>query len=393
MKLAYLCADPGVPVYGTKGCSLHVQEIVRAFDRIGLTGTLFAQRVDGKAPADLEHIEVVELPALPAVGGPARERALQAANTGIARQVSGRGPFDIVYERYSLWSHAGLSAGKVAGAVTVLEVNAPLIEEQARFRELHDKKAALNTSLRAFAAADVIVAVSDGVARYLEQFAQARNKVHVIPNGVDTARFDHVPAQREERGEPFTVGFVGTLKPWHGVDILIEAFARLRAKIPECRLLLVGDGPERTSLAAQAYSLGVADAVEFAGAVPAAEIPALLARMDVGVAPYPELRDFYFSPLKVYEYMASALPVVASSIGQICDVIEDGQDGLLCRPGDADDIVDACTRLYHDDRLRNRLGLLARRKVLADHTWHSVGLHILNLASLPISGSEKVALQ
>ena len=393
MKLAYLCADPGVPVYGTKGCSLHVQEIVRAFDRIGLTGTLFAQRVDGKAPADLEHIEVVELPALPAVGGPARERALQAANTGIARQVSGRGPFDIVYERYSLWSHAGLSAGKVAGAVTVLEVNAPLIEEQARFRELHDKKAALNTSLRAFAAADVIVAVSDGVARYLEQFAQARNKVHVIPNGVDTARFDHVPAQREERGEPFTVGFVGTLKPWHGVDILIEAFARLRAKIPECRLLLVGDGPERTSLAAQAYSLGVADAVECAGAVPAAEIPALLARMDVGVAPYPELRDFYFSPLKVYEYMASALPVVASSIGQICDVIEDGQDGLLCRPGDADDIVDACTRLYHDDRLRNRLGLLARRKVLADHTWHSVGLHILNLASLPISGSEKVALQ
>ena len=393
MKLAYLCADPGVPVYGTKGCSLHVQEIVRAFDRIGLTGTLFAQRVDGKAPADLEHIEVVELPALPAVGGPARERALQAANTGIARQVSGRGPFDIVYERYSLWSHAGLSAGKVAGAVTVLEVNAPLIEEQARFRELHDKKAALNTSLRAFAAADVIVAVSDGVARYLEQFAQARNKVHVIPNGVDTARFDHVPAQREERGEPFTVGFVGTLKPWHGVDILIEAFARLRAKIPECRLLLVGDGPERTSLAEQAYSLGVADAVEFAGAVPAAEIPALLARMDVGVAPYPELRDFYFSPLKVYEYMASALPVVASSIGQICDVIEDGQDGLLCRPGDADDIVDACTRLYHDDRLRNRLGLLARRKVLADHTWHSVGLHILNLASLPITGSEKVALQ
>lgn len=393
MKLAYLCADPGVPVYGTKGCSLHVQEIVRAFDRIGLTGTLFAQRVDGKAPADLEHIEVVELPALPAVGGPARERALQAANTGIARQVSGRGPFDIVYERYSLWSHAGLSAGKVAGAVTVLEVNAPLIEEQARFRELHDKQAALNASLRAFAAADVIVAVSDGVARYLEQFAQARNKVHVIPNGVDTARFDHVPAQREERGEPFTVGFVGTLKPWHGVDILIEAFARLRAKIPECRLLLVGDGPERTSLAEQAYSLGVADAVEFAGAVPAAEIPALLARMDVGVAPYPELRDFYFSPLKVYEYMASALPVVASSIGQICDVIEDGQDGLLCRPGDADDIVDACTRLYHDDRLRNRLGLLARRKVLADHTWHSVGLHILNLASLPITGSEKVALQ
>ena len=393
MKLAYLCADPGVPVYGTKGCSLHVQEIVRAFDRIGLTGTLFAQRVDGKAPADLEHIEVVELPALPAVGGPARERALQAANTGIARQVSGRGPFDIVYERYSLWSHAGLSAGKVAGAVTVLEVNAPLIEEQARFRELHDKKAALNASLRAFAAADVIVAVSDGVARYLEQFAQARNKVHVIPNGVDTARFDHVPAQREERGEPFTVGFVGTLKPWHGVDILIEAFARLRAKIPECRLLLVGDGPERTSLAEQAYSLGVADAVEFAGAVPAAEIPALLARMDVGVAPYPELRDFYFSPLKVYEYMASALPVVASSIGQICDVIEDGQDGLLCRPGDVDDIVDACTRLYHDNRLRDRLGLLARRKVLADHTWHSVGLHILNLASLPITGSEKVALQ
>src|SRR5690606_13714515 len=124
-----------------------------------------------------------------------------------------------------------------------------------------------------------------------------------------------------------TVGFVGTLKPWHGVSLLLEAFARLAADFAGVRLLIVGDGPERAALDQQAAALGIASLTEFTGAVDPELIPALLAEMDVAVAPYPRLDDFYFSPLKVLEYMAAGRAVVASRIGMIPEWIEHAGTG------------------------------------------------------------------
>jgi len=377
VRVAYVCADPGVPVFGTKGASVHVQAIAGALLRRGAEVTLLATRTGGMVPAALAHAEVVALPALPKGDAAARERAAQAANAGLAAALRALGPVDLVVERYSLWSHAALEHARAAGVPAVLEVNAPLVDEQGRHRALHDRPAAERVARRAFAAATAIVAVSEPVADWVAaRCADGRRRVHVVGNGVDPDRFPPV----ERPPGRCTVGFVGTLKPWHGVEVLVDAFDRLHARRPGVRLLVVGDGPQSPWLRADLARRPCAPAVEFTGSVDPAAVPAALARMDVAVAPYPPLEPFYFSPLKVVEAMASGLPVVCSRIGALPDLVRDGVTGVLCRPGDPFDLAAALELLAADPPLRRRLGEEGRARVLASHTWDQVAGEVLRLA-------------
>jgi glycosyltransferase involved in cell wall biosynthesis len=383
MRIAYVCADPGVPVFGTKGCSVHVQEVLRAFRGCGAQVELFATYLGGEPPPDLRAVSVHPLPAVPKGDRAARERAALALNAEVDSALRGAGRFDLVYERYALWSFAGMEHAREAGVPGLLEVNAPLVEEQAAFRGLADRAGAERVARRAFGAAGALLAVSRGVADYLEGFPGTRGRVHVVPNGVNLARFPAgVRPSRPAAPGVFTVGFVGTLKPWHGLPALAEAFARLHDRHPDTRLLIVGDGTERATFEADLAARGLAGAAVLTGAVPPGEVPGLLASMDAGVAPYPPRAGFYFSPLKVFEYMAAGLPVVASRIGQVAELLADGVTGLLCPPGDAGALAEALARLREDARLRGRLGGAARRAVRRRHTWGGVARRVLRVAGL-----------
>ena len=383
MRVAYVSMDPGVPAFGVKGCSVHVQEGLRALARQGLHPTLFTARPGGSPPADLAHVPVRTLPRPPEAAPDVRERATYSANGVLAEHLAEHEPFDLVYERYALWSFAAMEAGRAASIPTVLEVNAPLIDEQARHRTLTGVGGARAASRRAFASADVILAVSGGVADWLEGFAEARGRIHVVPNGVDADRVrPGLPPAWVTPDDTYVVGFVGSLKPWHGLSVLAEAFAHVHHTAPHTRLLLVGDGPEREPVLAQLDALGVRDAVHVAGAVSPADIPGWLSAMDVAVAPYAEATDCYFSPLKVFEYMAAGLPVVASRVGQVAEVLEHEATGLLVEPGEADTLAEALNRLRHDPLLRMRLGATARATVLMRHTWAAVFQQVLMLAGL-----------
>jgi glycosyltransferase involved in cell wall biosynthesis len=127
---------------------------------------------------------------------------------------------------------------------------------------------------------------------------------------------------------------------------------------------------------------GLGQASVFTGAVDPERVPGLLASMDVAVAPYPLLEHFYFSPLKVYEYMAAGLPVVASRIGQLQTLIKPGHNGLLVSPGDAAELAAALEQLQSDRNLRARLGQSARQTVLSRFTWDEVVARIFELAEL-----------
>ncbi len=382
MRIAYICADPGVPVFGRKGSSIHVQEVIRGFLRQGADVDLFATRLDGEVPSDLQEVRLHWLPALPKGDLAIREQASIGANRSLHAALARQGSFDLVYERYSLWSFAGMEYAQTRELRGMLEVNAPLIEEQERHRGLIDRSSAESVAERVFAAASCVVAVSNEIARHLELYPALRGRVHVVPNGVNPGRF---PENRQAScpAEPgtFTVGFVGTLKPWHGLDILMNAFTVLHRIAPKTRLLIVGDGPERDNLGAS-LSSDVRQATHFTGAVSPSEVPGLLASMDVGVAPYPEQPDFYFSPLKLYEYMAAGLPIVASRIGQVAELIRHEWNGLLCPPGDSAGLAAALDRVRTDRALGARMGRIARECVVREHTWDAVVQRILELARI-----------
>jgi len=385
MKIAYCCADAGVPVFGQKGCSLHVQEMLRAFVQLGAQVTLFASQLGGPVKPDLAAINIVTLPDLSGLKGHLREHAAIDANAALADAMQQHGPFDFVYERYALWSFAAQELAHQWHVPGVLEVNAPLIEEQQRYRKLCLTTDALRTTQQAFLSATALVAVSEAVATYVNTFPEAQHKVHVLPNGVNVSRFaacqPTLKAAEDAPQRPFTVGFVGTLKPWHGVDTLLHAFADFQLWVDQSRLLIVGQGPELESLQQLSKTLGIDADVDFVGAVATEAVPELLARMDVATAPYPETPDFYFSPLKVYEYMAAGLAVVASDLGQLSQLVTHEKDGLLCPAGCVDSLSDALLTLYTSPALRRRLGQHAQAKMQAGHTWAQVADKVLAIGA------------
>lgn len=393
-RIAYVCADLGVPVFGRKGASVHVQEVLRGLQRRGARVTLFAQRLGAEAPADLNEVEVVALPEIDKTGDAARRaRAALAANPALARALHAHGPFDLVYERYSLWSHAAMEYARDIGCPGLLEVNAPLIEEQREHRGLALPDQAERVAGRVFAAASALAAVSPAVAAYLEARPEAHGRVHVVANGVDTARFADATADHTASppGDAPIVGFVGTLKPWHGLDTLVEAFSLLHDRHGvQARLLVVGDGPGRTMLESAFTRPALAGRATLTGAVDPARMPGLLAAMDIAVAPYPALEQFYFSPLKIYEAMAAGRAVVASRVGHLDSVLEHDRDGWLVDPGNPAALAQALTILLADGDLRRRLGAAAQRRAQKEYDWDAVVGRLLALAGLALSPNPTV---
>lgn len=392
MRIAYVSTDPGVPVFGCKGASVHAQAVLGALVQRGDEVHLLTVRSGGRPPLSLAGLHVHHVP-LAASSDPAeRERRVQEADVAAARMLAGLHSavgIDLVYERYSLWGVAAMEWAAATGVDSVLEVNAPLVDEQAAHRVLVDRRGAEDAACRALSAAGAVLAVSDAVADWARRHVGEAARVHTIANGVDTRRV--TPSGRPatpEAGARFTVGFVGTLRPWHDVPTLADAFAALVAEDPTYQLLIVGDGPLGQQLRSWVETTGLEDHVELTGAVAPDRVPDLLRRMDLAVAPYPRIDDFYFSPLKIYEYLAAGLPVVASDVGDLRSVLEGDRLGTLVEPGDPTALARAIRSLRADPVRRDRLSRDGRRDVVAKHDWSRVVETALAHASVGTASSQ-----
>ena len=362
MHIAYVCLDPGIPVFGTKGASVHIQEVVREYRRRGHDVTVYATRRGSNVPDDLAELRIVDVP-ITTRDEEERERAQQAASASVSDMVRAGG-YDLVYERYSLFSTVIAECG-VPG---ILEVNAPLIDEQRTHRVLVDEQAADAALQEQVQAALATICVSDPVRDWVIARTEG-TRVFTVPNGVNVHR---ITPQPESPGAP-VVTFVGTLKPWHGVDVLLRARAQAHK---EWKLRIIGDGPMRAELDDLARSLGID--VDFRGAVAPDAIPQHMAGTAIGVAPYPAMdtdSDQYFSPLKVYEYMAAGLPVVASRVGQLPEIM--GESAYLVPPSDPEALAEALDALVANPVERARVGSDNRRQAEREHSWTGTVDHIL----------------
>lgn len=392
MRIAYLSTDFGIPVHGNKGASIHVRELSTALAGQGHEIEIVTCRAGGDAPAgftvpvhelDIERPERLLTGSLQDDPGSSEPMAkeiramLYAANLRYrVLPLLRRMRPNALYERYSLLGTAGVEIARELGIPHILEVNAPLSEEHARYRGSAFPQMIRSTERRILAAAGQVIAVSEPLGQWLVESGVDPGRVTVAPNGVDVDRFaagrgGKVRRQLGLDDRPI-VGFAGTLKGWHGTETLVRAMgqlARNRGVDRTPHLLIVGDGPQRLNLEGAAAAAGVDGLVTFTGTVPHHEMPDYLAAMDIAVAPYDATPDFYFSPLKLFEYMAAARPVIAAGIGQIRDCLHDGVTGLLYPPGDVDALARRIGALADDPERRRMLGEAAQAEVSANRTW------------------------
>lgn len=300
----------------------------------------------------------------------------------------------LVYERYALFNVAGRLASALFRVPFVLEVNAPLSLEMAKHDGLVFRGLAQRVEDWLCRRATKTVVVTAAMARIFVDRGVPADRMLVIPNAVDREHFYPEVDGSAVRGrhgleDAFVVGFVGWVRPWHGVDAMIDALARLKDRIGDLRLLVVGDGPALPDLRRQADALGVADRVVFTGPVGQEDVPPHVAAMDVAVQP--NVTE-YASPIKLFEYLAMGKAVVAPRKPNIEEVVADGQDALLFETGDVDDLA-RCLALLHDDpALRRRLAAEAVRLVQErDFFWEGNARKVLEAVGLE-GGRGAVAL-
>ena len=245
-----------------------------------------------------------------------------------------------------------------------------------------------------------VVTISRPAARRLGRYG-LRTPIHVVPNGVDPARFPRLTPVERERSRrelgltaPRVVGFAGSFKAFHGIDRLREMILATSDRA-DTQWLLIGDGPERGGL--EADLAGRAGVVSL-GRRKGDEMGRLLGLMDVAVAPHARFAgDFYFCPLKVLEYAAAGCAVVASDQGDIPELLDHGRAGVMVSGDATDSWARAVRDLLDDDERRRSLGAAARARALSRYTWAKTAGRLADIlgeavregASVPASTREE----
>jgi glycosyltransferase involved in cell wall biosynthesis len=222
--------------------------------------------------------------------------------------------------------------------------------------------------------------VSETVRTHLSSVVDlSKRRIEVIENGVDVEAFtDAIPSESVRRAHGleggFVVGFVGSFKPWHGIGNLIALADAMKSEGLPVRYLVVGDGGERRKFEETVRAKGLADNFVFAGYVPHEKVREYISAMDVAMAPhnsdsFRESGGFHGSPLKIFEYMAMSKAIIAAPIGQIRDIIVDGESGRLIPSEDAEALKREILHLYYDRSYREMLGRNARQRVERYYTW------------------------
>ncbi len=208
-----------------------------------------------------------------------------------------------------------------------------------------------------------VVAVSEEVKQRLLRAGVKKERIHLIRNGVDLRLFDRkLPQPRNERVTdcPLVVGLAGRLSQEKGVDLFLRAAAGVLLELPHTRFLVVGDGPDRAELTALIEKLGIGENVSLLGR--SDNMPSFYASLDILVSSS-RLEGL---PIGLLEGMASRLPLVATAVGAVPEVVQEGHTGILVPAENVDALTTAIVELLRDPMLRDRYGEAARELVAAE---------------------------
>lgn len=281
---------------------------------------------------------------------------------------------------------AGVHAARRLGVPSVYEVRGlwefsrlarePWFDSTDSFRLMSTMETAAATE------ADRVIVITQALADLLVRRGVDAAKISVVPNGVDTSRF--APRARDEElarelgvAARTVIGYVGSLLDYEGLDLLVDAAARLRRRRDDFAVLVVGDGRGRPALEAQVEELGLEDTVIFTGRVPHEDVERYYSLVDV--APFPRAAvavTELVSPLKPFEAMAMGKLVVASDVAALGEIVQDGRTGRLFPKGDAGALATVLGELLDDRTAATGMAQQGLAWVRSERDWRTVATGI-----------------
>jgi starch synthase len=363
MKILYVASDQRVP--GRTGGSVHVLEVARGLAARGHEVHAVVHR-DAGVP-DEEARDGVFWHRV--CWRPDHRLFRFRARGAVARIIDSVQP-QALMERYYNFGGEGILAAEKAAVPSLLEVNSPVVDHPGSVKAALDALALVRPlRRRRERLCRAATAVVSPLVEIVPDFA--RSKTVTVSWGANVDVFHPSRRRGEVRsalGIPdgaVAVLFSGSFRPWHGVPVL-EAAARRLSHRADLYFLLAGGPHAAAGAGYRGRSLG---------RLPYEEMPALVAAADVGAAPYDTRRlgqlrlGFYWSPLKVFEYMASGLPTVTIPRPPLDEIVRAEREGLHFREGDDADLARVLERLAADAPLRARLGAQARARVVERYSW------------------------
>jgi glycosyltransferase involved in cell wall biosynthesis len=350
VRIACLSQDPGIAPGRKKGAAVHLAALRGAFRELG-------------------HA-VVEL------DEPDSAKMMQQL-----AEAHARAPIDLVYERYALGADAGSRFSAAVRVPHVLELNAPLALEEQLYRGRVVTAEVCRREAEVLRSARAVVCVSSQVAEYAIERGARPARVFVQPNAVDARLFHPRDAQDALRRElvpagRIAVGFHGRLRPWHGLELVADAFADLIAQQLDLHFVVAGEGDFQAVFDGRIP----AQRVTCVGWQSHTEVARTVACFDVLVLGSVRGQPYYYSPLKLYEAMAAGVVPVVPRAGDLPDLVRDGVEGSCYETGDRADLVRALRPLLADSELRTRAANAARARATKT-TWLDVARHVLDSLS------------
>jgi glycosyltransferase involved in cell wall biosynthesis len=279
---------------------------------------------------------------------------------------------DFIYERYSLFMFAPVWIAKRRGVPIILEVNDSAMV--VRVRPLFFQRLAQSIERWVFRNASGLVFVSDVFRRRALEAHPEMAPAIVTPNAANLSKFTFTTAQREEARAKWKLdshvvcGYLGAFVPWHGIDAFVRAITPRLGEAPHLKLLLVGDGAVFGEMQALVQEQGLEDRVILTGRVAHDAVPGLLAAMDMAILPS---AGDYTSPVKLFEFMACAIPPIAPDFEPIREVLTEDANGWMFKAGDIDAAVSQVLERSRDEAALHRVGAAARAYIGEHRQWRN----------------------
>lgn len=303
--------------------------------------------------------------------------------------------FDIIHERFGLYSYGGYKSARKMNVPLLFEVNGPVIEEKQNHTdpleglELLSAKISRKTALKH---GDGFVAISNIMKEIMvEEWGLPSERIYVMPNCADHKIFAREGLRKEglelrkELGyndDEFVVCFVGSFFPWYGLEVFFEAFGKAFKERKNLRLLMVGEGRIENDLKQMAKEAGFLEAIKWVGRVSHDKVPVYLNSADAAIAPFRRLpTKFFSSAIKIFEYMMSGSAILAPKLGQIAEVLEENFSGIFFEPGNVESVKAGILKISESKEKCRVMGENAQKEALAKFTWEKYGKDLVEIYS------------